>query len=196
MKTTLFLTAAIAAAALSAPAFAEVNASVGYSAFDIGSTNLNAISGRVGWTGGLDPAAGQGELSFGIEGEAAFGLGEEVTGSGVTRNASKLKSEIGVFGTLTAAMDSVSVNARLGYANIDVRNTSGTGLTATSSSYSEGGLAYGVGAAWNINETSGLRVDYTHYDVAVCRRPAVGPTPAFPGHAANAWTVSYVRNFR
>ena len=30
MKTTLFLTAAIAAAALSAPAFAEVNASVGY----------------------------------------------------------------------------------------------------------------------------------------------------------------------
>jgi hypothetical protein len=84
----------------------------------------------------------------------------------------------------------------VGVASIDARNVSGTGTTATRTSYSESGLAYGANVAWNLSENNALRLDYTHYDVDLGRVPAAGTTPAVPGHDANAWSLSFVRKFR
>jgi hypothetical protein len=192
MKPLYFLAAALAAGAISAPAFAETDASIGYSSFDIGSYNLNAVTVRGGWSS-ADPSAGG--VGWGLEAEGAFGVGEDVSGTGAGRSATKLKSEFGAFGTLSAGSDAVSFAARAGYATISARNVSGTGSTAVRSSDSEGGFAYGASASWNMNENNGFRVDYTHYDVDLGHSPAVGSTPPVPGHDANAWTVSYVRRF-
>ena len=193
MKTllALALAAASAAIALAAPAFAETQASVGYSSFDVGSSNLNAITGRVGWAPG-SPSNGMSELAFGVECEVSLGLGDDTTGTGTSRVSSKLSSEYGVFGTLTAATDGFSAFARVGFANIDAKTTLGTGTTATHSSDSEGGLAYGAGASLNLGDNSAVRADYTHYDVNL----GATPTPAFKGHDANVWSVSFVRRFK
>ena len=187
MKTLLALAAASAVAAFAAPAFAATNGSIGYSQFSISSTDVNAISGRFAW----DMTDDASSIVFGIEGEAALGIGEQTKGTGASREASKLSSEFGVFGVATAPLsDNFSVFARAGYANVDIKNTLGTGSTATHASYSEGGLAYGAGATWNWDDMNGMRFDYTHYDTNIAS------TASFKGYDANAWTLSLVHNFK
>lgn len=195
MKNLLAIASASALVALAAPAFAETDASIGYSSFDVGSQNLNAITGRVGWAPG-DPGGANGVLGVGVEGEVSLGLGSDTMGTGTSRVSAKLSSEYGVFGTLTAATDGFSVFARVGYANIDAKSTTGTGSTATHKSFNEGGLAYGAGAALNLGEASAVRVDYTHYDVDLGAKPAAGSTPAVKGHDANTWSLSFVQRFK
>jgi hypothetical protein len=194
MKTLLTLAAASAVIVIAAPAFAETDGSIGYSNFDIGSSNLGALTGRLGWTADT-PASGQSVMSFGVEGEASVGLSDDTSGTGAGRVSNKLSSEYGVFGTVTAASDSFSANARIGYANIDAKTTSGTGTTAIRTSYNEGGLAYGAGAAVNFGDNA-VRADYTHYDVNLGHMPAVGPTPAVKGEDANVWTLSFLHRFQ
>lgn len=193
MKLKLALAAASAVAAFAAPAFAETNGSVGYSHFSVSSTDLNAITGHIGWNNSESQPA----VVLGVEGEASIGIGDDTSGTGASRQSSKLSSEFGAFGVASAVVsDTFSVFARVGYANIDIKNTLGTGSTATHASYNEGGLAYGAGLNWLLTDTTGVRADYTRYDVNIGAYPAAGPAPAFKGHDATAWSVSMVHIFK
>ena len=77
MKKFLALAAVASVAAIAAPAFADSNASIGYSNSNISNFNVGAVTGRFGWNSG----------PLGIEGEGSFGLKSDTNGSGASRDS-------------------------------------------------------------------------------------------------------------
>ncbi len=189
MKKLLALAAAASVAIIAAPAFADSNVSIGYSNSNISSFNIGAVTARAGWNSG----------PFGIEGEGSFGLQSDSNGTGAGRESAKLSSEFGVFGTAQADVSKdFELFARAGYATADYKSTHGVSPTATNSSNSSSGFAYGAGAQWNFDAMDGVRVDYTIYNFNVGKHPATTApvTPAYGGADADVWSVSYVRKFK
>ncbi len=164
MKT--IITAAVAAAALLAvPAFAhadEVTAygNIGYSNVDIDVVTLGTITARFGVR--VTP-------HFGIEAEGMVGVADDdFFGTPV-----ELKREFGAFAVATFPLTpNVDVFARVGgaTATIDIG-----GFEDNSN-----GAAYGAGAQFFFDESNGVRVDYTKYELT---------------EDADVWSVSYVRKF-
>ena len=150
MKKFLALAAVASVAAIAAPAFADSNASIGYSNSNISNFNVGAVTGRFGWNSG----------PLGIEGEGSFGLKSDTNGSGASRDSAKLSSEFGIFGTAQADVSKdFELFARAGYATGDYKSTHGVGSTATSNSDSASGFAYGAGAVWMFDDMNGVRAD-------------------------------------
>lgn len=195
MNKTILL-AALAAACAAAPAFAASEASIGYSQVSItpgharhATTSshyvgprydLGALTGRFAWTQGI----------FGVEGEASVGVQDGVDGKAASRVSTSLSSELAGYGVVRYDLSpQFTVNARAGYATFNAKTDMGTGAAATHSSASDGGLAYGAGAQWNIENLGGVRFDVTHTDADL------NESTATPHHAYKPmlWTLSLVR---
>ncbi len=153
MKRALILT--IAAIGVSAaPAMAETSGfygNLGYTHVMLSDGNLGAIGGRVGYT--LND-------SFAIEGEANFGISDDVimeSGFGVTV---ELKHEVGAFavGKLPVS-ESFEFLGRIGVVSAELEAS----LLSASASGSDTAVAYGVAGQYNFNESHGVRVGATGY---------------------------------
>lgn len=132
-------------------AAAEGNFSVGYAQLGTDSlgadVDLGAIRGTIGW---------QLNSVFGLEAEAALGVKDEKVGGATL----KLENEFAGYVTARAPIaDRFSLHARLGYGSTKLKASNG----ATSVSESESSWNAGVGATFNITESTGLRFDYTRY---------------------------------
>ncbi len=151
-----------AASMLIAPAFMTAQAqstgvyvSGGYTQFDgDGGATLGGITGRVGVN--LSP-------NFAIEGEGSFGVKDD--------GGTELDSEFGAFvvGKLPVSPQ-FDIFGRVGVARIE-----------TSPGGDEDGLAYGVGAQWNLTPVDGIRGDWTRHD--------------YDAGNVDAYSLSYVRSF-
>ena len=142
MKKIVLAAAALAAMAVTAPAFAATsssNLSVGYTDISGSGYNFGVANVRYGWTSG----------NWGVEGEAGTGVKSD---GGV-----KISSEFGGFLTgQVEASPNFDLFARAGYATF---SAGGTG------SGSNSGFAYGVGAQWFFDMANGVRLEYTNYDL-------------------------------
>jgi hypothetical protein len=135
---------------------ANVYINAGYTQFNgnNGGADLGAITGRVG--------VGFGKY-FAVEGEASFGVDDD---GGV-----ELDNEIGLFGVAKLPINNtVNLYARAGVSRIE-----------TSPGGDDDGLAYGVGAEFNLTDKDGIRADVTRHD--------------YDAGEADAWSLSYVRRF-
>jgi len=187
MKTIIILAAAAAIGAIAAPAFADSNASLGYSPASVGPYNVGAVTGRFGRDSGF----------WGIEGEGSLGVGDDSHGVGTSQTTVKLKSEFGAFGTVQADVsDTFQVMGRAGYATADFSSRTAMLPTATRTSDSESGLAYGVGASWLFDGMNGVRLDYTRYNLDLGRVRATSTTTAVAGKNPDVWSLSFVHRFK
>lgn len=148
------LAAALATAAVAAPAFAQEGpyASAGYTHFDGDNVDVGGVTGRLGYR--FHP-------NFAIEGEATIGTNsDDVTVGGVPVNV-ELDHAYGIYGVgILPVSPSVDLFARLGYANVKATGTSGP----FSARLDENGVGYGVGAEWRWNQRWGLRGEYTRLE--------------------------------
>jgi outer membrane immunogenic protein len=177
MKTLIAADAvAAAAAAFAAPAMAQTAvgpisgyANLGYAYAHEDPVNLSAIQGRLGAR----------TTYFGVEGQGAFGIGDD-TDAGVKV---KLRSEYSGYavGFLPLKDTGVELFARVGYGHSSIKATSG----ATSVTAGVDSLNYGAGAQYFFNHgPNGVRADYTRYDF---RGAGNGNGDVF--------SISYVRKF-
>lgn len=151
-----------AASMLVAPAFMAAQAqtsniyvSGGYTHFDgDGGAELGGITGRVGVNFGPN---------FAVEGEGTFGVKDD--------GGTELDSELGLF-----AVGKLPVNP-----SFDIFGRVGVARIETSPGGSEDGLAYGVGAQWNMTAVDGIRGDWTRHDYDIGN--------------VDAYSISYVRTF-
>ncbi len=136
MKKIVFAAAALAAMAITAPAFADsgTNASIGYTDITGSGYSFGLLNARVGWNSN----------GIGVEGEAGTGL--------QSSHGVKISSEFGGFvtGQVEASKD-FDLFARVGYA------------TVSATGGSDSGFAYGVGAQMFFDMANGVRVEYTNY---------------------------------
>lgn len=143
------LAAACAAAALSAtPALAGDLAWYGNAKFDTvntGGLNFRTLGGRVGAR----------TEHLGVEGEAAFGVGDTDVGSGVT---AKLSNQYGLFAVAyMPSGENGDLFVRGGYGRAEVE-ASGFGGSASAS---DNMWMAGVGGQW-FSGKNGVRFDVTH----------------------------------
>ena len=159
MKLKLALAAAsmlVAPALMTAQAqTSNVYVSGGYTQFDgDGGADLGGITGRVGVNFGPN---------FAVEGEGSIGVKKD--------SGTKLESELGLF-----AVGKLPINQSL-----DLFARVGVSRFETKPGGDEDGLAYGVGAQWNLTSVDGIRGDWTRHDYDVGN--------------VDAYSVSYVRTF-
>lgn len=147
--------AAVLAAGVSAPAFAQDMGAYG----DIGIANINTDTGA----GDANILMVQGHLGydfndyFGVEGELGFGIGDEDV-SGVTV---EVNNTFGAYAVLSTPMnDGFEFFARLGYVQAEVEASA----LGTSVSDSGDGAAYGVGAKYYFDGVNGVRFDVTSFE--------------------------------
>lgn len=145
--------ASLAALAVVSPALAqgsgpEYSVSAGYSLWNADDADLGAITLR--GTGMFTP-------NFGVEGEAAFGVGDENVGGATV----EINNSLGAFGVAKAPLtDQFDIFARAGYATTEIE-ASGFGASASADI---DGFAYGIGGNFYVNENFGIRGDFSQYD--------------------------------
>lgn len=141
---------------------------------DLGSedADITLINGRVGY---------RFNAYFAVEGELGFGLGGddvdrviplEVLGNSVDVNANVDLTVDNYYIAFARGIYPVSENfdifARIGYgeatADADVVGSVAGFTTGASTSVSESGFAYGVGAQYNLTHHDGIRADYTRLE--------------------------------
>lgn len=169
MKTLLAAAAAVALLGAASAASAENYASIGYSQLSGDDVDLGSVTGRLGMNV---------NQWFGVEGEVSLGVKDD-TVSGTPAVNVKLKDQAGLFAVGRWPVgEGFNVLARVGYATTKIKASSGS----TSNSDNEDGVAYGVGAQYDMG-ANGVRLDYTKFDFG-------------SGNGdADAWTLSYVRKF-
>ena len=145
-------TIAIATAILAAPAAlaqGQLELGAGYSNFDADNADLGALTAR--GTYFFTPM-------IGAEGEASFGVDDDTVGGAKV----ELDSSVAAFGVAQLPVaEKVDLFARAGYASNDYKvKVPGVG----SSSNTDDGLAYGVGAKVFLTDKFGLRGDLTRYE--------------------------------
>lgn len=103
---------------------------------------------------------------FAVEAEVGFGVAdEEFSGGGVSTDIS-LSYLIGAFGKVQyPVQDNINLFARAGVVNAELELEASGGGATFSDSASDTGFGIGVGADAYFGERSGLRVDYTRYDI-------------------------------
>jgi outer membrane immunogenic protein len=163
--------ATVAGAALPAAAQSTTTGSIGWTDHSPGDANLNAITGRVTWTGGY----------FGVEGEVSGGVGNDTVNVAGTDVKVKLKDQAAVYGVAKMPLgNNLDVFARVGYGTTRV---SGSAFGASAKD-SENSWNYGVGGDYFFDGKNGIRADYTYEDF----------TKNGVGHA-DVWGLGYVRKF-
>jgi outer membrane immunogenic protein len=167
----------LAVAAFSAPAMAQDAASntgvtwygnLGYTGIDAAHTDLSAVDGRIGARFGAH---------FGVEGEAAFGVGHENAGAGTNV---RLNDEEAIYGVGYLPINpKVDLFARIGYGHQDFHFSGAFPGHENADSFN-----YGAGAQYFWDGKDGVRGEYTRVDSQ--------------GHGvpdANTWGINYVRKF-
>ena len=143
--------ASLAVLAVAAPAMAEGNIELGagYSNFDTDNADLGALTAR--GTYFINP-------NIGVEGEVSFGVKDDDVGAAKV----ELDNSVAAFGVVQAPIaERVDLFARAGYGSAKYKvKAPGFG----SSSNTDDGLAYGVGAKVDLTERFGLRGDVTRYE--------------------------------
>ena len=174
MKSLIAGAAALAVAAVAAPAFAQnlpmpnIYGNLGASLTHGSDVNLWAVQGRAG---------ARFAKYLGAEGEVAFGLGHDTT-SGVEM---KLRHEYaGYVVGFVPVQPNLDLFARVGYGHQSIRGTAGS----TSVVDGMDSLNYGAGAQYFVTPKDGVRAEYTRFDY---RGSGNG--------GANVWSLSYVRKF-
>ena len=171
MKILFAAVAATALVAIAAPASAQTYGSLGYSHIEADDVNLGAITGRIGHRMGS---------FFGIEAEASVGVQDDTVAVGATNVGVDL--DYSYAGYLTGSVPvtpNLEVKGRVGYGQTRIE-ASAAGVSSAGKTDS---LNYGVGAQYNWGQ-NGVRADWTRHD--------------FRGNnagEADAWTVSFVRQF-
>jgi opacity protein-like surface antigen len=139
----------------------EVYGTIGYAGVDANGADLGAIQGRLGYR--FNPYVG-------IEGEAAFGVGDDTIG-GVDI---ELKHELGAylvgFVPVTPGAD---LFARVGYTSSQFDTSLGD--------IDGDGFAWGVGGQYRFTDKDGVRLDWTRHDYDI--------------GDADVWSVGYARKF-
>lgn len=161
----------VASVCVSAPCLAQNTSptsdlyiSGGYDHLDIEGLDFGTVQGRLGYS--LTP-------NFAIEGVGGLGVNKESRLGGKAR----IRGTLGSFLVASAPMgDRFSVLGRLGYLQTWAE-LEAFGFTRVEDA---GSLALGVGLQFQLDDTHGLRGDYTHY-------PSNG--------GVNGFTVSFVRKF-
>lgn len=181
MKFVIAAASAAAIAAVAVPAFAQapggdlvgLYGSAGYAHSDVGSANLGAIQGRLGY---------RAHTYLGVEGELGYGVGSDkvdVLGANVKV---KQRLEAGAYGVgYLPVSPNFDVVGRVGYGTTKYRASVPGVATASNSQES---WNYGVGGQYRFDEANGLRAEYTRKDF----------TGSGEGHA-DVWSVGYVRRF-
>jgi hypothetical protein len=189
MKKLLAVAAVASVTAFAAPAFAETSASIGWSQYSIVDLDLDAVTGHYSWRS--EAAGGH----FGVELEGAFGMGDDKAGTAPNQTVVAMRSSLGVFATAQANVaDNFTIFGRVGLSSVNV--TERNRNTNTHISDNAGGMAYGVGAIWWFKETSGVRLDYSVYNVDLGHNlPPIGNPASFSDEDPSAITVSYVHKF-
>lgn len=174
----ILLTAAAAAATLTAGAAAaqswqapQTYGTIGYTQLDASDANLGAITGRFGAK--VSPY-------FGGEAEASFGVVDDDFDVGGVTGSIEHEWDAAVYGVgFVPLSDRVELFGRLGYGTTEVK------ADAAGFSVSEDGESfnYGVGANVFLDERNGLRADWTRRD--------------FDGDDAeiDTYSLNYVRRF-
>jgi outer membrane immunogenic protein len=130
----------------------DITASAGYTVFDAEDGTLGALSGRLSYD--LAP-------NFGIEGEVGFGIVDEDITVGTVTATVELSNYLGIFGVAKFPVsEQLSLHGRLGYATTELE------ASAPGASVSDdvNGFAFGAGGTYMVNETIGLRGDYTRFE--------------------------------
>jgi hypothetical protein len=138
------LSAAVAAAAMLAMpmsvASAEPYVGLGYTHYDTDDGDIGGATGRLGYNF---------NRNLGVEGEATFSVDDD--------DAVELDQAYAgyVVGRLPVSQ-SFDLLGRVGYQNAEFSTPLGDA--------DADGLGYGVGAQWNVNQTFGVRADYTRLE--------------------------------
>jgi len=120
-------------------------------------TDLGAITGHVG-LGINEYLAVEGELGVGVD-------DEEISGGGVSAELG-LNYLVGAYGKARYPVtDVLNVYARAGVVNAELEAEASGGGSSFSGSESDTGFGIGVGADAHIGTNSGIRFDYTRYDI-------------------------------
>lgn len=142
-----------------------------------GYTNLNAVGGNydaLTLRGGYDVNS-----YFGVEGEALFGIGDEVTNIFGVNAETTLSHSLGLFAKGEYPItEAISVHGRLGYVWTKLEGEA----AGFSASRRDKGVGYGLGAEYAFNGPNALRADYTLYDYG-------------SDGEADGWSLTYVRSF-
>lgn len=176
MKYVLIAASTALALGLAAPAFAA----------DPALDSNTGLYGGIGWVGvndsdhtvnGVQGRVGYRFMNYlGVEGEAAFGVGDTDIGSGVKAH---LNNEAGVYGVgFLPVSPNFDVFARVGWAEDDVSVKNGS----SSLSGTDNGFAWGLGGQYYFDGKNGIRADWTRQQLNHDIHPDV-------------WSVSYTRRF-
>jgi hypothetical protein len=134
--------AAVAVAALMAAptvAHAQWYAGAAYTNFDYDGGEVDAVTGRLGYR--FTP-------NFAVEGEASTGLDDE---------AVELNHNAGVYAVgILPVSSSFDVHGRVGFQTSEIGTPIGE--------FEDDGVGYGVGATWRLNNSFGIRGDYTRLE--------------------------------
>jgi hypothetical protein len=168
MKSLIAGAAALALAAVAAPAFAQslptasVYGNVGGSVIDQSNVAVDALQARLG---------ARFAKYFGVEGEAAIGLN---TADVIDY---KLRSEFAGYGVaFLPVLPNLDAFARVGYAHSNAK--------LAGVKYGSDSVNYGAGVQAFVTAKDGLRAEYTRFEFT---EDGAG--------AANVWSLSYVRKF-
>ena len=167
----LMLAAAAAACLVASPAAAQgmgLYATGGLTHADTDfDVSFEAVTGRLGARFAKHVAV-EGELTVGFEQDKVDGVTVELT------------NDYGIYGVgLLPMTDNADLIARVGFGR--------TNIEAGDEDLSHEGVRYGVGAQFFFNGMSGVRIDFTRYDL--------GDEMTGEEQDADAYTVSYVHKF-
>jgi outer membrane immunogenic protein len=157
LKLVLAASAAVFAAPIAMSASAQqanIYVNGGYTKLDGDGAEVDGLTGRLG--------VGFGRY-FAVEGEATFGLNDD--------NGVELDNQIGLFGVGKIPLNNT----------VTLFGRAGVSRTETSPGGDDDGIAYGVGAEFNLTEKDGIRLDATRHD--------------YDAGDADAYSISYVRRF-
>ncbi len=167
----LMLAAAAAACLVASPAAAEgmgLYATGGLTHADTDfDVSFEAVTGRLGARLARNLAV-EGEVSVGFEQDKLGGETVELT------------NDYGAYGVALLPMtDNADLFARVGFGR--------TNIEAGDEEFSHEGIRYGVGAQFFFNDMSGVRVDFTRFDL--------GDEFTGEDQDADSYSVSYVHKF-
>jgi outer membrane immunogenic protein len=170
MKKFLAAASAVTLMAVAAPAFAQIDGTIGYSKLDADGVDLGAVTGRLAWTA---------NDIFGVEGEVHVGIDDDRQVVGGVATDVELKHAAAIYGTAGVPLgENGRVFGRVGYGTQKFEARA-AGVTASDSDES---FNYGVGAQFFLDGVNGIRGDFTKHD--------------FDGGDIDVWSLSYVRRFR
>jgi hypothetical protein len=142
MKMVLLSAAAALGVAIALPAAAQAQAYVGagYTHYDTDAGDIGGVTGRVGYR--FNP-------NFAVEGEGTFGVEDD--------DAVELEHALGAYAVgILPLGQRLDLHGRVGYQATEFDTPFG--------SADADGVAYGVGATFNVTERFGVRADYTRVE--------------------------------